>query len=296
MASGQLIFDGGVMMKRQAISILLLSVIVFVAILSVGTASAEEQSPGYQDRVDGTPLSMFGTYIRAGELIVYPFYEYYYDSDMVYEPDDFDEEGDEEYEGKVTAHEGLIFIAYGINDRLALELEAAYMSAEFEKSDDDDSEVPETVDESGLGDVEGQIRYRITKEQDSKPGIFTYFEYVFPTQEDKFLIGTPDWEFKLGVGAIKTYGFGTMSIKFAVEYELEDDEMAVGELAIEYLKRINEPLQVYVALEGDDEEIEFIPEIQWYIREDIIYKLSVGIGLTAEATDIAPETGLMFRF
>ena len=59
------------------------------------------------------------------------------------------------------------------------------------------SPLPATLDESGLSDVEGQVRWRWNFESAKSPEFFNYFEYVFPTGEKNSLIGTSDWEFKL---------------------------------------------------------------------------------------------------
>lgn len=50
--------------------------------------------------------------------------------------------------------------------------------------------MPSNVRESGLGDVEGQIRYRFQRETATRAELFSYFETVFPLQENKDLIGT----------------------------------------------------------------------------------------------------------
>jgi hypothetical protein len=95
---------------------------------------------------------MFGTYIRPGELIVYPFFEYYKDEDFEYMPSEFGYAGEEDYRGKFHASEGLIFLSYGISDRFAFEMEAAIIDASFEKSPTDPSAVPAKIDESGWAD------------------------------------------------------------------------------------------------------------------------------------------------
>ena len=41
------------------------------------------------DRGPGVPSSMFGTYIEGGQLLVYPFFEYYRDEDFEYMPEDW---------------------------------------------------------------------------------------------------------------------------------------------------------------------------------------------------------------
>lgn len=64
---------------------------------------------------------MFGTYVGQGELLVYPFVEWYVDRN------------------------------------LAIEIEGAFIGAELEKSATNTSAMPRDVAESGLGDVEGQL-------------------------------------------------------------------------------------------------------------------------------------------
>src|SRR5262245_10629012 len=82
-------------------------------------ASGSAQELG--DRGTGLPTSMFGTYIRDGELILYPFYEHYRADDYEYKPEEFGVPGSEDFSGRFRAHEALMFVAYGISDRLAVE-------------------------------------------------------------------------------------------------------------------------------------------------------------------------------
>ncbi len=46
-------------------------------IVFAGNAAAQEAVNRARDRGPGVPLSIVGTYIRNGELILYPFFEYY---------------------------------------------------------------------------------------------------------------------------------------------------------------------------------------------------------------------------
>jgi hypothetical protein len=278
-------------MKRN-----ILFTVVILSLLITGTAGAGDLPDYLMDRGEGVPLSMFGTYIMSGELIIYPFYEYYYDHDAEYAPDEFGFADINDYRGKYTGHEGLIFIGYGITEDLAAEFEVAYISARLEKSDDDPSGMPEEVEESGLGDVEGQIRWRFLREQETRPEAFTYFETVFPTGEKDSLIGTSDWEFKLGLGLTKGFGFGTMTLRTAVARDLAENKTEVGEYAVEYLRRLSEKYRIYLAIEGEQDEIEMIPELQWHFRKNMFAKCSLAFGLTSKATDFAPEIGVMFSF
>lgn len=245
-----------------------------------------------RDRGTGLPTSLFGTYIRKGELLIYPFYEYYLDDDHEYKPAELGYGLDRDFRGKYRAHEGLIFIGYGLSDRLALEFEAAGITATLEKSPDDPSATPARIKESGLGDVQAELRYRLIKETENTPEVFGYFETVFPLQKDRVLIGTQAWEFKTGVGAVKGFPWGTMSVRAALEYS--DAHLQLGEYAVEYLKRFSRAWRVYVGVEGTQDEVELIAEAQWHISDRVYLKLNNGFGLTSKATDWAPDIGVMF--
>ncbi len=256
----------------------------------------DEHLPVYlQDRGTGVPTSMFGTYLRPGELIIYPFFEYYLDDDMEYAPDEFGYDDKTDYRGKFRASEGLIFIGYGLTDWLAVEFEAAVITATLEKSSDDPSGMPDSIEESGLGDVEGQFRARWMKETERRPEGFSYFEIVAPLQ-DAPLIGTEDWEFKFGSGATKGFAWGTMTFRTAIEYSMEESKLELGEYAFEYLKRLSPAWLVYTGIEGSEDEVELIAMLQWNITDSIALRLNNAFGVTSKATDWAPEVGVMFSF
>lgn len=280
--------------------------IIFLLLLLVLTASGALLEPGLargtdlpyylRDRGEGVPTSMFGTYINKGELIVYPFFEYYVDDDMEYEPAELGYGLTTEFRGKYRASEGLLFVAYGITDWLALELEGAVIEASLETASDDPSGAPDKIEESGTGDVEGQLRLRLARENESRPEVFTYFEAVSPQQKDKVLIGTPDWEFKLGTGLIKGFSWGTATFRVAGEYSLEESKFELGEYALEYLRRLSPSWRVYAGIEGAQDEVELITELQWHITPSVFLKLNNALGVTSKATDWAPEVGCVFHF
>jgi hypothetical protein len=256
---------------------------------------AQEDLPAYlKDRGTGQPTSMFGTYIHEGELLIYPFYEYYRDNDLEYKPAELGYGLDEDFRGKYRANEGLIFVGYGITDWLAVEFEAAIIKASLEKSPDDPSNMPARIEESGSGDVEGQIRARWQRENERRPEIFSYFEAVSPQQKDKLLIGTPDWELKLGSGLIKGFSWGTLTARAGVEYLLEDSSWDLGEFAVEYLKRLSPSWRIYLGVEGTQDEIGLITEVQCHFSDAAYLKFNNGFGITSKATDWAPEIGVIF--
>ena len=252
--------------------------------------------PAYlHDRGEGVPTSMFGTYIRRGEWIVYPFFEYYRDDDFEYKPEELGYPGEVDYLGHYRAKEGLLFLSYGLGQNLAIEVEAAYISAAFEKAADDPSLVPSRIEESGLGDVEGQIRWRFQQETERRPELFSYFETVIPHNKERVLIGTSGWELKLGTGLVKGFGWGTLTARVAVEYsEASSSHFDLGEYAVEYLKRLSPHFRVYVGLEGTQDELSLITEVQWHLGRNTFVRLDNGLGLTAKAADWTPEVGILF--
>ena len=261
-------------------------------------AQESERSSRLRDRGTGQPTSMFGTYIRAGEFLLYPFFEYYLDHDAEYTPDELGYGLDQDFRGQARASEYLVFLAYGITDWLAVEFEMAlYTSARLETAPEDPTATPDVIQESGTGDVEGQLRARLAHETESRPEFFSYFELVSPQQTDKVLIGTPDWEYKLGFGAVRGYSFGTLSARIAVEYSREESAAELGEYGLEYLRRLSPSWRVYLGIEGSQDEVELIPEAQWHIKTDkVIVKLNTAVGITSKAADWAPEVGILFSF
>lgn len=259
-------------------------------------AGAQQGIDRARDRGPGIPTSMFGTYVRRGELLVYPFLEHYRDRDAEYSPDELGYGLDRDFRGAYRATEGLLFLGYGVTDRLAVELEAAVITARLRKAGDDPSGMPSSVREAGLGDVEGQIRWRWRAETDRRPEVFSYFETVFPLQKHRRLIGTRAWELKLGTGIVRGFAWGTATVRGAVEYDAVEASASLGEVAVEYLRRVSPRLRLLSALEGTQDEVELIAETQWSLRPDLVLKLNNAFGVTSKATDWAPEVGLLFSF
>ncbi len=256
-----------------------------------------DRLPTYlRDRGSGTPTSMFGTYIREGEFFFYPFFEYYLDDNAEYDPLELGYGLDADFRGKYRASEYLIFLGYGITDRIVFELEAAYIDATLEKSPDDTSSVPDKLEESGLGDIQTQIDFLWKKESETGPGFFSYLEVVYPHNKDKKLTGTGDWEFKGGTAMIRGFGWGTVTVRAALEYSMEEEAFELGEIALEYLKRVSAHWRLYAGVEGTQDEVELITEAQWHINDNVFFKFNNAFGLTSKATDWAPEAGVMLSF
>lgn len=248
-----------------------------------------------KDRGMGMSTSIFGTYVRRGELIVYPFYEHYRDRNFEYKPEELSAVGDKDFRGRYRANETLIFVAYGITDNLSFEMEAATIKATFDKSPADTSGLPKRIVESGLGDVEGQLRWRWRKEDDHRPEIFSYAELVIPHHKRKVLIGTSGVELKFGTGIIRGFSWGTVTARAAVEYTAgSTSKYDLGEYAVEYLKRLSPKWRLFVGIEGKQDELSLIPELQWHVHRNVFVKFNSGVGLTSRATDWTPEIGIVF--
>jgi hypothetical protein len=254
--------------------------------------AATAQEP---ERGSGIATSMFGTYIQRGELILYPFYEHYHDGNAEYKPEEFGFPGSQDFRGRYRANEALFFLAYGVGENVAVEFETAAIRAAFEKSPLDSSAMPRRIAEGGLGDVEGQIRWRWKRERGNRPELFSYGEAVIPHAKDKLLIGTPDWEFKFGTGAVRGFTWGTVTVRAAIEYSrASSSPWDIGEYAVEYLKRLSPKWRVYAGVEGTQDELSLIAEAQLQISRRAFIRLNNGFGLTSKATDWAPELGIVF--
>jgi hypothetical protein len=271
-----------------------------VVLMFVGAAGARAQAPvpgqidRLRDRGPGIATDMFGTYVVAGELIVYPFFEYYRDRNYEYEPAELGFGPPIEFRGRYRASEGLIYLGYGVSDRIALEFEMAAISATLHKADDDASAVPTPFKESGLGDTAARVRWRWNRESDERPEFFSVFEVGFPLQRSRRLIGTQSWEFGFITGMIRGYSWGTVTLRAAIGSEAGAVEG--GEYAVEYLRRVSPHLRVYAAVEGTQDEVEAIGELQVFLTPRIFLKINNAFGVTSKAADWAPEVGVVFTF
>ena len=54
----------------------------------LGQSSPQATQPWLADRGTGVATSLFGTYVNKGQLLVYPFLEYYVNNDYEYKPEE----------------------------------------------------------------------------------------------------------------------------------------------------------------------------------------------------------------
>jgi len=239
--------------------------------------------------------SQFATFVEQGELVVYPFYEYYRDRNFEYKPSELGFTDETDYFGRYRAHEGLLFLAYGISPRLVVEMEAAWITARLERDPADATGLPPSgLEQSGLGDVEAQLRYRWVEDSGGAPEVFSYLESVFPFQRSKELIGTPTLELKYGMGVSRSTALGTLTARAGLAYS--DGAFELGEYAAEYVRGFGDRLRTYVGMEGTQDEVELLTEAQLNLAPYARLKLNSAFGLTEKATGWAPEIGIMFVF
>jgi hypothetical protein len=180
-----------------------------------------------------------------------------------------------------------------LTSNVAIEFEVAAITAALDKSAADTSAMPLRLQQSGLGDVEAQVRWRWARETDSRPEVFSYFETVFPVQRQKLLIGTPQFEYKFGTGIVRGHRWGTITFRGAIAYA--EGAIEPGEFAFEYLRRLSPRLRVFAGVEGSQDEIEAIGEAQFFLRDNLVLKVNNAFGITPKAPGWAPEIGIAFR-
>lgn len=259
---------------------------------------AEEPPLFLADRGVGVPTSIFATYIRKGELLVYPFYEYVRATHDEYHGSELGFLGDTDYLGSSRAHEAVLFVAYGLTDDLAIELESElYVTRTLKRAPDDTTTgMPARLEESGPAETEAQLRWRMSRETTTRPELYSNFEVTFPFQKDKVLIGASDWGFAAGFGAVKGFSWGTLTARISIGYEGEDGSVELGEYAVEYLKRLSKTWRGFTAIEGESDELSLILGTRWQASPRVSFAFSSGFGLTEKADDVAPEIGLIFSF
>ena len=146
-------------------------------------------------------------------------------------------------------------------------------SATLDKSPGDPSATPARIRESGFGDVEGQLRLRLRSETRHHPEIFSFLEMTPATQRHKVLIDEPNWDLKPGVGIIRGYHWGTLMVRVTAEWNREASSPDLGEVAVEYLRRLTPSLRLNVAVEGGEggapDEFDLITGVNWRLSDNV---------------------------
>lgn len=270
------------------------------AALLPGTGQAQgTPEPGYlRDRGPGLATSLTGIYVRKGEVLIHPFFEYVRDHNREYQPQEFGLGPDVDFRGRSRRTAGQLFLGYGVTDWLALEVEGAYLRETLDKSVSDTSATPARIRESGLTDIEAQIRLRPVRETAGRPEVFAFIEITARTLPSKLLISEPDWDVRPGVGLTRGFSWGTLTVRATGEYNRAGKNLDFGEVALGYLKRLDPSWRAYLGVEGGEggalDEWELIPSVQWSPAPGILVRLESPLGISSKASDWSPQFGLVF--
>jgi len=247
-----------------------------------------------RDRGTGVPTSQVGAYVRRGELFVYPAFAHARDHDFEYDPNEFGFAAPGEFKGRYRESRGLLAVAYGWTDRVAVELEANVKRASLEKGAGDPSAFPARLEESGLGKVKARVNLRWLEERGRRPELFGYGELVAPHDSSEHLIGTENWIVNGGLGVIRGFQAGTVTFRAGFEWDTASASPTDWqEIALEYLKRVTPSWTVYGALtvsEGDEGSV--VGELQWRASRHVTLRLRSAYGLSPHGPDWAPEVGV----
>jgi hypothetical protein len=186
-----------------------------------------------------------------------------------------------------------------VTDWLAVEFEAAHIHATLDKSAADPV-LPPRITETAVTDFEAQIRVRVRRESARGPEVFVFGEGTIPSNRQKLLIGDKDWDLKPGFGVSKGFGWGTLTAKITAEWNQEESHADLGELALEYLRRLSPSACLFAAIEGGEggapDEADLVTGIQWQVSRGLFLKLDNSLGLQSKSADWVPQMGLMFSF
>ena len=251
------------------------------------------------DRGNGIRTSMIETYVEPHQVLIYPFGAYVWDHNFEYAPSMFGGVSNiEDLRGTYKTTEGGLFLAYGVTDWLALELEGSYISADFEKSPVDTFGTPATVHESGVADIAGSLRLRLARERGSRPEFFGSVELLPPQHADKALIGDAEWNVIGEIGAVRQYHWGTMTFRTTIEYNRGDKHWDLGETSLEYLRRLSPAWRVLFGIEGGEggapDDYGLIAAAHWHIARGLDLKFFNAVGLMSKATDWEAQLGLLW--
>jgi hypothetical protein len=252
-----------------------------------------------RDRGAGVRTSEFQTYIERGQLLILPSAAYTKDHNREYSPLDWGYGSQESLRASYRSSEAQVFLAYGITDWLAVELQGSDLSARFERSASDTSATPARIRESGIGDFAGQVRVRFAQERGRRPEIWGSVEVIPRNMKRKVLIGDKLTDVKGEIGFTRGYRFGTMTFKTTVEYNHGDHHWDLGESSLEYLRRLSADFRLLLAIEGGEtgapDEWVFVTAGQWRIANRFFLKFANGFGLMSKSTDWEPQVGILWE-
>ena len=258
---------------------------------------AQELPASLHDRGRGVRTSEFQTYIERGQFFLLPSVSYVRDHNLEYSPLDWGYGTQVDLRGTFHSSQAGLFLAYGVTDWLAVELEGSYLSAHFERSPSDTTATPSTINNSGVADFAGQVRVRFAQERGWRPEIWGALEVIPRAQRRQILIGDKLTDVKGEIGLTRGYRFGTMTLRTTIEYNHGDHHWDLGETSIEYLRRLSPAWRIMLAIEGGEggapDEFVFVTAAQWRVARSAYIKFANGYGFMSKSTDWEPQLGVL---
>ncbi len=186
---------------------------------------------------------------------------------------------------------------YGITEWLAVEIEMPYLWVDVQESD-------ETLEASGLGDMEVATVFRMSEEGDKMPAMAISFEAALPTGDDDSGLGSGEFGWGVALNLSKHLGSG-LYLHSNVGWEFTDgateDEESVDEqelfigLAAAWIIQENLTLLLEYFIEEEeetgDDEIEkstaayLAPAMVWTFENEIELGVTYAMGLSDDSFD-----------
>lgn len=245
----------------------------------------------------GVRASEYQTYVERGQWLVMPSLAYSSDHNLEYNPETWGYGAAVDLRGTLRSNSTQLWMAYGLTDWLAVELEGSYLAARFERAPNDTSATPARIRNSGFGDYAAQVRVRMGREKGSRPEIWGAVEIIPAAQKRQLLIGDKITDWKGEFGLTRGYHFGTMTLRTTVEYNHVDHHWDLGETSLEWLRQMSPAWRLLVGIEGGEtgapDEWILVTAGQWRISRNTFLKLSNGFGLMSKSTDWEPQLGVL---
>ena len=252
-------------------------------------AFAQEPFDRSRDRGEGLPLSMFGTYIRSGQLVVMPVLRKCTATTTSVRSGELGSRARPSCAGAST-RTNVSCSSLRVLENIAAEFEIAGISASLDKSPLDDSALPPRLEHRALATsraaplaMEEGIRHaagavQLLRDRVSRAAV-------------EALIGTPDWELKFGFGLTRGLRWGTISARRSLGMPTApgswESTRSSAEARVEPAAALRRSRRQRGRARADHGS-------QILLTTRIVLKLNNSFGLTSKATDWAPEIGVMF--
>jgi len=95
---------------------------------------------------------------------------------------------------------------------------------------------------------------------------------------------------------MKGFSWETMTFRLAGEYDAGENKGELGEYALEYLKRVSKLFRFYIGVEGTQDEVEAITDLQFHVSPNVFIRINNAFGATSKAMIGRRRWGCCFIF